>query len=46
MSSGRVDVEAVNSLEAFRLDVKADMEMEFIRWKVNVVGGVGGFGII
>ena len=34
------------SLEAFISDVKFDMEMEFIRGKVNVIEGVGEFGVI
>ena len=46
MSSGRVDGGSVISLEAFRSDVKSDMEMELIRRKVNVVGAERGFGII
>ena len=42
MSSGRVDGGSVTSLEAFRSDVISDMEMEFIRRKVNVLGGLEG----
>ena len=34
------------SLEAFRSDVKSDMDMEFIRWKLNVVEGVRWFSVI
>ena len=46
MGSGRVDGRSAISLEVFRSDLKSDMEIEFIRWKVNMVGEVRGFGII
>ena len=46
MSSGIVDGGSVISLEEFRSEVKSDIEMEIVRRKVNVVGGVGGFGVI